>query len=92
MIKKISLLRLLKGSIKMNIPVKNSQDICSCSACGKQQERFLFVIENDKYICVHCWLSNANKYIANERTENRVNQMIDDCANAYRKNYFSSNT
>jgi hypothetical protein len=70
-----------------NIPsvfVPNAQDICSCSACGKMQERYLFVIEDDKYICVHCWLSNANKYIANESTENRVNE--------YRKNYFSSNT
>jgi len=84
MIKIISLLKLLKGLIKMSIHVPNSQDICSCSACGKQQERYLFVIENDKYVCVHCWLSNANKYIANEKTENRVNE--------YRKNYFSSNT
>jgi len=84
MIKIISLLKLLKGSIKMSISVPNAHDICSCSACGKQQERYLFVIENDKYVCVHCWLSNANKYIANEKTENRVNE--------YRKNYFSSNT
>ena len=65
-----------------------STDICSCSACGKQQERFLFVIENDKYICVHCWLSNANKYIANESTENRVNEL----ERVYRNKYFSSNT
>ena len=76
----------------MSIHVPNAHDICSCSACGKQQERYLFVTENDQYICVQCWLSNANKYIADERTENRVNQMLDDCANAYRKNYFSSNT
>ena len=87
----ISLLKLLRDLIKMSIHVPNSQDICSCSACGKQQERYLFVIENDLYVCVQCWLSNANKYIANEKTEERVNQMIDDCANAYRKNYFSSN-
>ena len=72
----------------MSIHVPNSQDICSCSACGKQQERFLFVIENDKYICVHCWLSNANKYIANESTENRVNEL----ERVYRNKYFSSNT
>ena len=88
MIKITLLLRLLKGSIKMSIHVPNSQDICSCSACGKQQERFLFVIENDKYICVHCWLSNANKYIANESTENRVNEL----ERVYRNKYFSSNT
>ena len=70
-----------------NIPsvfVPNAHDICSCSACGKMQERYLFVIENDQYVCVQCWLSNANKYVANEKTENRVNE--------YRKNYFSSNT
>ena len=80
----ILLLNHKRETIKMSIHIPNSQDICSCSACGKQQERYLFVIENDKYVCVHCWLSNANKYIANEKTENRVNE--------YRKNYFSSNT
>ena len=79
----IWLLSLKKGIIKMSIHVPNSQDICSCSACGKQQERYLFVIENDLYVCVQCWLSNANKYIANESVENRVND--------YRKSYFSSN-
>ena len=79
----IWLLSLKKGIIKMSIHVPNSHDICSCSACGKQQERYLFVIENDKYVCVQCWLSNANKYIANEQVEDRVNE--------YRKSYFSSN-
>ncbi len=77
------MLKPLKGLIKMSIHVPNSQDICSCSACGKQQERYLFVTENDLYVCVQCWLSNANKYIANEKVEDRVNQ--------YRKSYFSSN-
>ena len=67
-------LNLKREIIKMSVHVPNSQDICSCSACGKQQERYLFVIENDKYVCVHCWLSNANKYIANESTEKRVNE------------------
>ena len=79
----ISLLKLLRDLIKMSIHVPNSQDICSCSACGKQQERYLFVIENDQYVCVQCWLSNANKYIANEKVEDRVNN--------YRNKYFSSN-
>ena len=83
----IWLLSLKRGIIKMNIHVPNAHDICSCSACGKQQERYLFVTENDLYICVQCWLSNANKYIANESTENRVNEL----ENAYRKQYFSSN-
>ena len=83
MIKIILSLRLKKDSIKMSIHVPNSQDICSCSACGKQQERYLFVIENDQYVCVNCWLSNANKYLANEKVENRVNE--------YRNKYFSSN-
>ena len=71
----------------MSVHVPNAHDICSCSACGKQQERYLFVIENDKYVCVQCWLSNANKYIANEQVENRVN----DLENVYRNKYFSSN-
>ena len=79
----IWLLSLKRGIIKMTIHVPNAHDICSCSACGKQQERYLFVIENDKYVCVQCWLSNANKYIANEKVENRVNE--------YRNKYFSSN-
>ena len=70
----ISLLKHLKGLIKMRTSTPRSTDICSCSACGKQQERYLFVIENDLYVCVQCWLSNANKYIANEKTENRVNE------------------
>ena len=83
----IWLLSLKKGIINMSIHVPNAHDICSCSACGKQQERYLFVTENDLYICVQCWLSNANKYIANESTENRVNEL----ENAYRKQYFSSN-
>ena len=83
----IWLLSLKKGIIKMSIHVPNAHDICSCSACGKQQERYLFVTENDLYICVQCWLSNANKYIANESTENRVNEL----ENVYRNKYFSSN-
>ena len=88
MIKIISLLKLLKGHIKMRTSTPRSTDICSCSACGKQQERYLFVIENDLYVCVQCWLSNANKYIANEQVENRVNEL----ESVYRNKYFSSNT
>ena len=88
MIKIISLLKLQKGLIKMRTSTPRSTDICSCSACGKQQERYLFVIENDLYICVQCWLSNANKYIANESIENRVNEL----ESVYRNKYFSSNT
>lgn len=83
MIIMISLYKLERGNIKMSFSTPRSTDICSCSACGKQQERYLFVIENDLYVCVQCWLSNANKYIANESVENRVND--------YRKSYFSSN-
>lgn len=88
MITKTLLLRLQKGSIKMRTSTPRSTDICSCSACGKQQERYLFVIENDLYVCVQCWLSNANKYIANESVENRINEL----ESVYRNKYFSSNT
>ena len=80
----------MSNNTPQNIPsvfVPNAHDICSCSACGKQQERYLFVIENDLYVCVQCWLSNANKYIANESIENRVNEL----ENVYRNKYFSSN-
>ena len=83
----IWLLSLKKGIIKMSVHVPNAHDICSCSACGNQQERYLFVTENDLYVCVQCWLSNANKYIANESTENRVNEL----ESVYRNKYFSSN-
>ena len=83
----ISLLKLLRDLIKMSIHVPNSHDICYCSACWKQQERYLFLIENDQYVCVQCWLSNANKYIANEQVENRINEL----ENVYRNKYFSSN-
>ena len=84
----ILLLSLKKGIIKMRTSTPRSTDICSCSACGKQQERYLFVIENDLYVCVQCWLSNANKYLANESVENRVNEL----ESVYRNKYFSSNT
>ena len=77
-------LNLKREIIKMSIQVPNSQDICSFSACGKQNERYLYVNENEQYVCVQCWLSNANKYIPNEKVENRVNE--------YRYKYFSSNT
>jgi hypothetical protein len=83
----IWLLSLKKGIIKMSFSTPRSTDICSCSACGKQQERYLFVIENDLYVCVQCWLSNANKYIANESVENRINEL----ESVYRNKYFSSN-
>ena len=79
----IWLLSHKRETIKMSFSTPRSTDICSCSACGKQQERYLFVIENDLYVCVHCWLSNADKYIANEKVENRVSE--------YRNKYFSSN-
>ncbi len=84
----IWLLSLKRGIIKMRTSTPRSTDICSCSACGKQQERYLFVIENDLYVCVQCWLSNANKYIANESVENRINEL----ESVYRNKYFSSNT
>ena len=87
MIIMISLFKLVKGIIKMSFSTPRSTDICSCSACGKQQERYLFVIENDLYVSVQCWLSNANKYIPNESIENRVNEL----ENVYRNKYFSSN-
>ena len=87
MIIMISLYKLERGNIKMSFSTPRSTDICSCSACGKQQERYLFVIENDLYVCVQCWVSNANKYIANESIENRVNEL----ENVYRNKYFSSN-
>ena len=83
----IWLLSHKRETIKMSFSTPRSTDICSCSACGKQQERYLFVIENDLYVCVQCWLSNANKYIANEQVENRINEL----ENVYRNKYFSSN-
>ena len=62
---------------------KLSSDIISCSVCSKEQERYLFVTENDHYICVKCWLKGADKYLPNKNVEERV----DD----YSYQYFSSN-
>ena len=62
-----------------------SQDIIHCSACGKGQERFLFIQENGKDICVECWLKDANNFRANQRVQNQVEQYQQD----YRTKYFS---
>ena len=75
------MLKLLKGSIKMN---DFTQDIVYCSACNKGQSRYLFVQENNKYICVACWLRDANNYRADKKVEDKVD--------VYRSNYFSSNS
>jgi hypothetical protein len=62
-----------------------SKDIIYCSACGKGQERFLFVQENGKDICVACWLQDANNYRSNQRVEQQVEEYQQD----YRNKYFS---
>ena len=82
MIKIISLLRLKKELIKM---ADFTQDIIHCSACGKGQERFLFVQENGKDICVACWLQDANNYRSNQRVQDQVEQYQQD----YRTKYYS---
>ena len=82
MIKIISLLKLKKELIKMTC---FTQDIIHCSACGKGQERFLFVQENGKDICVACWLQDANNYRSNQRVEQQVEQYQQD----YRTKYYS---
>ena len=84
MIKTILLLKLKREVIKM---ADFTQDIVHCSACDKKQSRYLFVQENNKNICVACWLQDANNYRSNKRIEDRVNRSMQD----YRTKYFSSN-
>ncbi len=83
MIKIISLLRLKRGLIKMNNDF--TKDIVHCSACNKGQERYLHVQENGKYLCVACWLKDANNFRANQKVEEQVQQYQQD----YRTKYFS---
>ena len=82
MIKIILLLKLKRGLIKMG---SFSQDIVHCSACNKGQERYLHVEENNKYLCVSCWLKDANNFRANQRVQEQVEQYQQD----YRTKYFS---
>jgi len=82
MIKIISLLKLKKELIKMS---SFSQDIVHCSACNKGQERYLHVQENGKYLCVACWLKDANNFRANQRVQEQVEQYQQD----YRTKYYS---
>jgi len=62
-----------------------TKDIVHCSACNKGQERYLHVQENGKYLCVACWLKDANNFRANQKVEEQVQQYQQD----YRTKYFS---
>jgi len=62
-----------------------TQDIVHCSACNKGQERYLHIVENDKYLCVSCWLKDANNFRANQKVEEQVQQYQQD----YKTKYFS---
>ena len=62
-----------------------SKDIIHCSACGKGQERFLFMQENGKDICVECWLKDANNFRANQSVQDQVEEYQKD----YRTKYYS---
>ena len=53
-----------------------STDIVSCSVCSKEQERYLFVTENDYYICVKCWLKGADKYLPSKNVEVKVDDYM----------------
>ena len=55
---------------------KLSSDIISCSVCSKEQERYLFVTENDHYICVKCWLKGADKYLPSKNVEVKVDDYM----------------
>ena len=53
----------------------------NCSQCGKLQDRFLFVTENNLLMCVGCWLRDA---------QNTVKKNNESKSNDYRNKYFSS--
>ena len=63
---------------------KLSSDIISCSVCSKEQERYLFVTENDHYICVKCWLKGADKYLPNKNVEVKVDDYMKNTDQLFR--------
>ena len=63
---------------------KLSSDIISCSVCSKEQERYLFVTENDHYICVKCWLKGADKYLPNKNVEVKVDEYMKNTDQLFR--------
>ena len=83
MIKIILSLKLKRELIKMNNDF--TKDIVHCSACNKGQERYLHVQENGKYLCVACWLKDANNFRANQKVQEQVEQYQQD----YRTKYYS---
>ena len=63
---------------------KLSSDIISCSVCSKEQERYLFVTENDHYICVKCWLKGADKYLPSKNVEVKVDEYMNSTDQLFR--------
>ena len=61
-----------------------STDIISCSVCSKEQERYLFVTENDHYICVKCWLKGADKYLPSKNVEVKVDEYMNSTDQLFR--------
>ena len=72
----ISLLRLKKEHIKMSN--------ATCETCGKVQESFRMVLDNNHTVCVKCWLDNAVK--TNKEPLNETSN------NDYRTKYFSGDS
>ena len=54
----------------------------NCSHCGKEQDRFMFIPNNNILLCVECWLKDA------QSTSKKNNESK---SNDYRNKYFSSN-
>ena len=61
-----------------------STDIVSCSVCNKEQQRYLFVAENDYYVCVKCWLEGADKYLPSKKVEERVDEYMKNTDQLFR--------
>ena len=55
----------------------------NCSHCGKLQDRFLFIPENNILMCVECWLRDA---------QNTAKKNNESKSNDYRNKYFSGNS
>ena len=72
----ISLLRLKKEHIKMSN--------ATCETCGKVQESYLMMPDNNYTVCIQCWLDNAVKTSKEPLNETPSND--------YRTKYFSGDS
>ena len=62
----------------------------NCTHCGKEQDRFMFIPNNNILLCVECWLKDAQGTAKKNKYKNVLNELKDN-SNDYRNKYFSGN-